>query len=328
MKIELGGHQVDLSNCKNVSKYMKALDTVKELINDNFDYLQVIDAKMRTGVGKSTLALFSAMYVDEGFTLNQLAFDNLKDIFKKIRHAKPGDAVILDEGGAALFSRDFAKKEIKLFVKALMIARAKRIYLIVVLPSVMFLDKYVRLSLGSLVGIRRRGRADFYTSDELIKAWGRSVLDYTIREYKPYRPVPLFTFGWPRLDNHPIYHEYIQKKENYIDERLDTYIMALEAEEEIEYFDPLKKFREKLRYLPKIPYSEWKKMEDKDVKLHSIITTADLFYIWQGALDEGLKVNIKKYKKDMRLWKVGDKYEWFWGFPLKILEVLLTSSPP
>lgn len=229
--IELpGAFKINVRKYTHLHLYLEVLQTIKQLLNMDYDYLQIIDGKSKTGVGKSSIALFGAVLIDPDFDLRkQLAFDDLKQVIKVIRHSKPGQAIILDEGGSALFSRDFATRENKLFNKVLMISRAKLTFLQVIAPSVFDLDKLVRRSLGSLISVKKRGVAEFYDREGLVEAWFPEIVTLAPPGYYyPRKPTPMFEFHWPNLKGWEVWEQYLELKHKYIDQRLDAWLDKLD----------------------------------------------------------------------------------------------------
>ncbi|MFA4641540.1 hypothetical protein [Pyrococcus kukulkanii] len=233
MKLDWDDFTIDISNYHNLNLYIKALNKVRELIADDYDFLQVIDGRIKTGVGKSTIAIFSAKYVDENFNVEKIAFADIRQILRLVKKASTGDAIVIDEGGVILFSRQWRSKEALLFNKVLMIARAKRLFLQVVLPSVFFLDKYVRLSLHALVSARKRGLADYYFGKDIIKAWAGHIITMNPRHQLNARtPEVGFTFEFPSLKGWKLFEEYYQRKLEFIDKQLDEWLIEIEEGEE------------------------------------------------------------------------------------------------
>ncbi len=223
----------DVDKYKNLNLYLKALDEVKHVISKDYDFLQVVDGKLKTGVGKSTLAIFSAMYVDPTFTVERIAFADMKRILHVLRKAKPGQAVIIDEGGVLLFSRSWRTKENILFNKAIMISRAKRLFLQVVLPSVFYLDKYVRQSLHALVSLNKRGQAEYYAGAEIKRAWSPHIITFNPRHQNFTKtPQPAFVFQYPDLSKTELFQEYNKMKMEFIDNQLKEWEEDLEEDSE------------------------------------------------------------------------------------------------
>jgi len=220
-KVEVAGMEIDVEKYPGLDHYFEFLDTVKVLIENDFDFQLVIEGKKKTGVGKSSLALLTAYYLDPNFDLyRQLTFDDLRMVLETFEEAKEGEVIVIDEGSAALNALDFMKKEVKAFSKVLDVIRQKRLVIIYVLPSVFYLTKSVRLNLGALVSIDRRGWAALYDRRELINAWAPYIETLSAPEFhRPRQPKPLFHFSWPPL-NGQIYNEYKKLKtmfiENYI----------------------------------------------------------------------------------------------------------------
>ncbi len=231
MELDFDGFKIDVSKYYKLNMYLKTLDEIKKLINKEYDFLQVVDGRLKTGVGKSTLALFSARYVDQNFGIEKIAFADIKQILRLVRRASAGDSIVIDEGGILLFSRSWRSREAIIFNKTLMMARAKRVFLQVVIPSVFYLDKYVRQSLHALVSVKKRGYADYYAGKELRGAWAPHI--YTMNpkhQTMTKTPKVAFTFQFPKIDGWKVYKEYLEMKMNFIKEQTEKWETEVEEE--------------------------------------------------------------------------------------------------
>lgn len=123
--------------------YLKIqLDRMKELSKNDWDFIIVIDGYERTG--KSTLAQQIAKYLDNDFQLNQIVFNGgeFEKTAKSLDHHK---VLLFDEGYGDLTSKKWMNKVNHSIVKMLTEIGYKNLYLIIVLPSVYDLVKYIAM---------------------------------------------------------------------------------------------------------------------------------------------------------------------------------------
>lgn len=109
----------------------------------NSDNVIVIDGY--EGTGKSNLATLLATCLDPGFDAENVIFTT-QDWNHVFDTNQTGKSYLVDEAGNLLFSRDYASNDSKFLVKLLMQARILRSTIIMCLPNMHFLDRYVRES--------------------------------------------------------------------------------------------------------------------------------------------------------------------------------------
>ena len=99
-----------------------------------------------TGSGKSYAALRLCEAVDRSFDISRCYFDVL-DVVKDLRDnkLKKGQAILLDESGAAFGSREFSTLRNRKMSALLQIFRAENLFLCMTLPYKGFLDKSARM---------------------------------------------------------------------------------------------------------------------------------------------------------------------------------------
>ena len=122
---------------------IRQLDTIKKLISKkDRDYVIVVDGE--EGSGKSTLACQMAKYVDPSFTEDRMCL-RPEDFMEKINQAKKGQAVVFDEAYTGLGSRSSLTVVNKMMVEMMMEMRQKNLFIIMCVPSVFYLERYVAL---------------------------------------------------------------------------------------------------------------------------------------------------------------------------------------
>jgi hypothetical protein len=106
------------------------------------DCVLAIDGK--EGAGKSTLALQIGKYVDPSLDLTRVVF-NAEEFRHAIFKAKKGQCVVFDEAFVGLSSRSALSQVNRTLVSLMMQMRQKNLFVIIVLPTIFLLDKYVAL---------------------------------------------------------------------------------------------------------------------------------------------------------------------------------------
>lgn len=112
------------------------------LTDKDRDFVLLIDGN--EGIGKSTLAGQLGAYIDPTLNLDRICFT--PDEFKKaIYGATKGQCVIYDEAFTGLSSRAALSKINKILISLMMQMRQKNLFVIIVLPTIFMLDRYVAL---------------------------------------------------------------------------------------------------------------------------------------------------------------------------------------
>lgn len=106
------------------------------------DRVLVVDGN--EGSGKSTFALQIGKLVDHSLDLSRVCF-NAEAFREAILKAKKGQCVVYDEAFTGLSSRQTLSGVNKVLVSLMMQMRQKNLMVIVVLPTIFMLDKYVAL---------------------------------------------------------------------------------------------------------------------------------------------------------------------------------------
>jgi len=119
------------------------LELIKEDLKKNDkDCFIAVDGN--EGSGKSTLALQVGKYVDPTLNLSRIVF-NAEGFREAILKAKKGQCVVFDEAFTGLSSRASLSGVNRTLVSLMMQIRQKNLFVVMVLPTIFLLDKYVAL---------------------------------------------------------------------------------------------------------------------------------------------------------------------------------------
>lgn len=125
------------------------------------DWVWVVDGA--EGSGKSVFAMQLAKVLDPTFDLSRVCMSP-DEFTKAIIRAKHGQAVVFDEGFTGLSSRASLSEVNRLIVSLMMEMRQKNLVVIIVMPTIFLLDKYVAL-------FRAKGLFHVYTKEGKRGRW-------------------------------------------------------------------------------------------------------------------------------------------------------------
>jgi len=108
----------------------------------DFDYFLTIDGQ--EGSGKSVFAMQLAKRLDPNFSVDQIAFTP-QEFIKCVVNAKKFQCILFDEAFTGLSSRSSLSEINQLLVALMMECRQRNLFVIICMPSVFMLDKYVVL---------------------------------------------------------------------------------------------------------------------------------------------------------------------------------------
>jgi len=187
------------------------LDGIKRMVLErDDDWLILVEG--REGSGKSTLALQVAQYLDPNFSEKNLIFD-FKKFEKMIKTSKPGTVLLIDEGSILFFSRDAMKGENREAIRLLTLCRSLNLFIIICIPSVQIVDKYIRqYRAGSLLQVRKRGRFGFYSGNRIKK------IRYNTFKNKWIYPKPNFVGSFGMVEKN-LWQLYLRRKKYAITRR-------------------------------------------------------------------------------------------------------------
>lgn len=106
------------------------------------DMVFVVDGK--EGSGKSTLAIQIGKYVDPTLDLSRIVFSP-EDFREAILKAKKGQCIIYDEAFTGFSSRSSLSPVNRVLVSLAMQMRQKNLFILIVLPTIFLLDKYMAM---------------------------------------------------------------------------------------------------------------------------------------------------------------------------------------
>jgi len=149
----------------------------------DFDWVWIVDGS--EGSGKSTFAQQIAKVLDPTFCIERMCMTP-NEFTKAILKANKGQCVIFDEAFTGLSSRASLTEINKLLVSLMMEMRQKNLIVIVVMPTIFLLDKYVALfrSRGLFhVYLKngRRGQWIYFNNKKkkLLYLLGKKLYDYS-----------------------------------------------------------------------------------------------------------------------------------------------------
>ena len=159
---------------KFVSEYSMSI-RLKRNLDDNVipalqihdkDYVLCVDGG--EGTGKSTFAFQLGKYVDPTLDLSRVVFSP-DDFRAAILKAKKGQCIVYDEAFTGFSSRSSLSPVNRVLVSLSMQMRQKNLFIIIVLPTIFLLDKYMAMfRTKGLFHVyesnRRRGYFKFYNS--------------------------------------------------------------------------------------------------------------------------------------------------------------------
>jgi len=121
----------------------KMLDKSKyHVLTKDWDRVFIIDGA--EGTGKSLLGLQLGYYIDRTLNLDRVTFSG-EDFTDAIKKAEKGQCIIFDEAFNGLSSGGAMSSMNKLIVRNLQECRQKNLFIIIILPTIFLLQKYVAI---------------------------------------------------------------------------------------------------------------------------------------------------------------------------------------
>jgi len=135
----------------------------KRLNNDNDIKIIIQGKNSQTGIGKTTLAIELARFIDEnGWDAKEKAYIDVQEYLNDFLDTEPKSALILDEIGAGADSRRATSKDNVELSQGWQMLRARNIATIATLPSTNMLDNRMLELADYWVLVKRRGIAQPY----------------------------------------------------------------------------------------------------------------------------------------------------------------------
>lgn len=198
---------IDPKTKKEVSYFLepwikKSFDkkVIPDLEKKDKDCVITIDGK--EGSGKSWLGLQWCKYIDPSFNLDRVTFTP-EEFREAIYKAKKGQAVMFDEAFVGFSSRAALSGVNKTLISLMMQVRQKNLFVVIVLPTIFLLDKYISLFRTRVLAhvYENKGRRGFfriYSSTKkryLIMDKKARTYSYGIRSKKKGRFYGVFALG-------------------------------------------------------------------------------------------------------------------------------------
>ncbi len=152
--------------------------------------------------GKSTLGLQICKYIDNSFNLDKVVFTP-EEFRTAIQKAKSGQAVMFDEAFTGFSSRAALSGVNKTLISLMMQIRQKNLFIVIVLPTIFLLDKYIsifrtRFLIHAYTNKGRRGYFRVYSKKNkraLIMHKDSRTYSYGIRSKHKGRFYNVFALG-------------------------------------------------------------------------------------------------------------------------------------
>ena len=148
------------------------------------DFVLVVDGA--EGSGKSTLGFQIGAYVDPTLNLERVCF-TAEQFRNAIMKAQKGQCVIFDEAFVGLSSRGSLSEINRMLVSLMMQMRQKNLFVIIILPTVFMLEKYVALHRANVLFhvYEKRGTRGFYMifnrkKIKILYLLGKKLYNYNV----------------------------------------------------------------------------------------------------------------------------------------------------
>ena len=209
----------------------KNLIGISKVLRKDDDWLHINDGL--EGSGKSTLGLHMCKIIDPDFTIDNIAMDRT-EVNKILYSVKKGEkkysAIMIDEGGSILFSREAMSAKNKEMVKSFMAnVRALNVFVVVNTPNIFFMDNYIKTHrLKSWTRVYRKGLFGFFSRRQAIEI----VKNYNKKDKKIFLE-PAFYDTFDKMQD-KLWLEYYMKKQKYVEKQLkQNYENSIDEEEKM-----------------------------------------------------------------------------------------------
>lgn len=188
------------------------------------DFFFIVDGK--EGSGKSTLAMQIGKYIDPSLDLKRVVFSP-EDFREAILKAKKGQVIIYDEAFTGFSSRNSLSPVNRVLVSLAMQMRQKNLCIIIVLPTIFLLDRYIAIFRAkALIHVYeskgRRGYFKLYNTSKKkhLLLRGAKTMSYNLKGlYTNFRGR---FYGKFALGDEEIEKEYRKKKEKALSDSEKT----------------------------------------------------------------------------------------------------------
>lgn len=199
--------------------YLKEkLDNVRHIISKNWDCVFIIDGDER--IGKSTLGLTCAYYLDPNITISNIS-NGAEECKEKIRDLPDKSILIVDEGSLVFLGKDAMRREQRELMKILNVVGQKNMIFIILCPCFFDLNKQIavrrsRFLIHVYTDIKlNRGRWAYWGTKTKRKLYGIGKKNYDSYSYPQYEKIGRFT------DFNPLGQPYFEVKKKALMEAMN-----------------------------------------------------------------------------------------------------------
>jgi len=163
----------------------KNLDYLNKAVHQNWDFVGIVTG--REGAGKTTLALQTALYLNYGFCIDKVVF-NEQQFIEATESLPHGSSIVWDESDAA--SDHWASKIVRSVIKRLKRCRKNNYKIFLVTPTFFDFGKYFALHRASFLidvyadGLER-GNFRFFGVDKMRALYILGKKMWNMRAVKP-----------------------------------------------------------------------------------------------------------------------------------------------
>jgi energy-coupling factor transporter ATP-binding protein EcfA2 len=224
-----------------------------------------------TGSGKSAQAVEMARRIDPSFEANPRVVFTPRQFMETIRTMKPGQAIIFDEAGVGISSKEWMKVQVKLIGFVAQLFRHLNLCVIFTVPSINFIEKQVKILMHGIIETKTIDRANKVGVSKYFVIKHNPVYDFTELE-----PFILFESQGKHTKVDPLYiphppaelwGKYLAMKEAYANSFYDNVIKEIAGEKETVDGNRIRKLVNQskcaIKLLPVVKeHYEWKELEE------------------------------------------------------------------
>jgi len=212
-----------------------------KILKKDHDWVWIVDGS--EGSGKSTLAMQLGKVLDPSLDLDRVCMTP-REFTKAVIKAKKGQCVIFDEAFTGLSSRSSLTEINKLLVSLMMEMRQKNLCVIIVMPTIFMLDKYVALFRAKglfhvYLNAGRRGRWIYFNNKKkkLLYLFGKKLFSYA---------KPKSSFRGRFQDQYMVNEQAYRNKKNdaLINKSRSTKSETYKAQRDVLFWILFKKFKQ------------------------------------------------------------------------------------
>lgn len=122
--------------------YIKLNEVKKRMTKKDFDYVCIVDGG--EGTGKSVFSMQLCKYIDPSFSIERVCFTP-EEFKQQLLSCPPKSAVLYDEAFTGLSSRASLSEINHMLNSLIMQIRQKNLFIVITLPTIFLLDKYVSM---------------------------------------------------------------------------------------------------------------------------------------------------------------------------------------